>query len=67
MILLKIIIIIRFRDIRVLLKQSNLLEDITPSPNLKNVLQYILVIVLFANKIKCLDTRYINILNLSTY
>ena len=52
MILSEIIIITRFKNIRVLRKQLNLLENITPFLNLKNKLQYILITVLFANKIK---------------
>ena len=52
MILLEIIIITRFKDIRVSRKRLNLSKDIIFFLNLRNKLQRILIIVLFANKIK---------------
>ena len=52
MILLEIIIIIRFKNIQVSRKQLNLLEDIIFFLNLKSKLQYILIIILFINKIR---------------
>ena len=52
MILLEIIIITRFRDIRISRKRFNLSENIIFFLNLKNKLQRISVTVLFINKIK---------------
>ena len=52
MILLEIIIITRFKNIRISRKRLNLSENIIFFLNLKNELQRILITILFANKIK---------------
>ena len=52
MILSEIIIIIRFRNIRVSRKRLNLSKDIIFFLNLKNKLQRISATILFINKIK---------------